>query len=90
MKKAHAKELAAHVQEHHRKYNDLLQAKIESRAIKDKKAINERNERKAAEIYSQYNFEPSINNVSRALATRGSSTQELIDNRRGQAARRWL
>ena len=30
LKKAHAKELAAHVQEHNRKYNELLQAKLDS------------------------------------------------------------
>lgn len=30
LKKAHAKELAAHVQEHNRKYNELLQAKMDS------------------------------------------------------------
>jgi hypothetical protein len=61
--------------------------KIERLAIKDKHAIAERNDRKAAELYSQYNFEPTINNVSRALATRGSTTQELIENRRGTAAK---
>lgn len=30
LKKAHAKELAAHVQEHNRKYSELLQAKMDS------------------------------------------------------------
>ena len=30
LKKAHAKELAAHVQEHNKKYSDLLQAKMDS------------------------------------------------------------
>lgn len=30
LKKAHAKELAAHVQEHNKKYNELLQAKLDS------------------------------------------------------------
>jgi hypothetical protein len=30
LKKAHAKEIAAHVQEHNRKYNELLQQKMDS------------------------------------------------------------
>ena len=30
LKRAHAKELASHVQEHNRKYNELLQAKMDS------------------------------------------------------------
>ena len=30
LKKAHAKELAAHVQEHNKKYNQLLQDKLDS------------------------------------------------------------
>lgn len=30
LKKAHLKEIAAHVQEHNRKFNDLLQAKMDS------------------------------------------------------------
>lgn len=30
LRKAHAKELAAHVQEHNKKYSDLLQAKLDS------------------------------------------------------------
>ena len=29
LKKAHAKEIAAHVQEHNRKYNELLQQKMD-------------------------------------------------------------
>ena len=45
MKKAHAKELAAHVQEHNKKYNELLTEKLNSEdALKaqfeaDKKAL---------------------------------------------------
>ena len=30
LKKAHAKEIAAHVQEHNKKYNTLLQEKLDS------------------------------------------------------------
>jgi hypothetical protein len=30
LKRAHAKELAAHVQEHNKKYNELLSAKMDS------------------------------------------------------------
>lgn len=47
LKKAHAKELAAHVQEHNKKYSDLLQAKLDSedqlkeQAEKDKAKLNQ-------------------------------------------------
>ena len=46
LKKAHAKELAAHVQEHNRKYNQLLQEKLDSeddlkaKAEKEKKILD--------------------------------------------------
>ena len=46
LKKAHAKELAAHVQEHNRKYNTLLQDKMDSedalkaQAEQEKKVIH--------------------------------------------------
>lgn len=46
LKKAHAKELAAHVQEHNRKYNQLLQDKMDSedalkeQSEKEKKVIH--------------------------------------------------
>jgi hypothetical protein len=36
LKKAHAKEIAAHVQEHNRKFNELLQQKMDSEdALRD-------------------------------------------------------
>lgn len=46
LRKAHAKELAVHVQEHNRKFNELLQAKLDSedklkeQAEKDKAILN--------------------------------------------------
>lgn len=46
LKKAHAKELAAHVQEHNKKYNQLLQEKLDSedqlkeQAAKDRKQLD--------------------------------------------------
>lgn len=52
LKKAHAKEIAAHVQEHNRKYNDLLQQKMDSedalkaKAEKDQKLLKNEMENK--------------------------------------------
>ena len=40
-----------------------------------------------AVMYGEFKFEPSINNVSRALVTKGSGVQELVDNSRGAAKR---
>ena len=43
MKKAHAKEIAAHVQEHNRKFNELLQQKMDSEdALKAKAEKDQR------------------------------------------------
>lgn len=42
LKKAHAKELAAHVQEHNRKYNELLQQKMDSEDALKEQAEKER------------------------------------------------
>ena len=42
LKKAHAKELAAHVQEHNRKYNELLQQKMDSEDALKEAAEKER------------------------------------------------
>lgn len=52
LRKAHAKELAAHVQEHNRKFNELLQAKLDSedklksQAEKEKAELNKEWEQK--------------------------------------------
>lgn len=43
LKKAHAKELAAHVQEHNKKYNDLLKAKLDSEDKLKEQAEKEKN-----------------------------------------------
>ena len=61
--------------------------KIDRLAVKDKEGAEERRAERAAAVYSKYKYEPAINNVSRALAPRGSTSQELADNRRGRAAR---
>ena len=42
LKKAHAKELAAHVQEHNRKYNQLLQDKMDSEDALKEQAEHEK------------------------------------------------
>lgn len=42
LKKAHAKELAAHVQEHNRKYNQLLQDKMDSEDALKEQIIDEK------------------------------------------------
>lgn len=44
LKKAHAKELAAHVQEHNRKYNELMQAKLDSEDALKAQAEKEKQE----------------------------------------------
>lgn len=51
LKKAHAKELAAHVQEHNKKYSDLLQAKLDSEDQLKEQA--ERDKAKLAQDWQQ-------------------------------------
>jgi hypothetical protein len=41
LKKAHKIELAAHVQEHNKKYNELLQSKLDSEDALKEKAIKD-------------------------------------------------
>ena len=59
LKKAHARELATHIQEHNRKFNELLKAKLDSEdALKaqfeaDKAALNKDWERKLKEAVAQ-------------------------------------
>ncbi len=59
LKKAHARELATHIQEHNKKYNELLKAKLDSEdALKaqfeaDKAALIKEWERKLKEAVAQ-------------------------------------
>jgi hypothetical protein len=50
LKKAHKTELASHVQEHNRKYNELLQSKLDS-----EDALKEKAEKDKAKITAELN-----------------------------------
>jgi len=60
---------------------------VERLSVKDKEAIEENRELKQEELDRMFNFQPEINNVSRALATERRSVEELCENPRGKLVR---
>lgn len=82
LKKAHAKELATHVQEHNRKYSDLLQAKMDS-----EDQLKDQFEKEKARINSEWQqkMHKAVEETKRTLETQWQAKlKDLKDNMQTQ------